>query len=152
MRGPQHKWSHTPEHMAWKNLRRRCNTPTSGCFDRYGGRGIKVCERWNDFRNFLADMGPRPSPQHSVERIDNDGNYEPSNCRWATPVEQARNKCTSALISYKGSTRTLVEWCEVLQLRYGTIKERRRAGLCGDALFRPIRRRKKQLLRQSPPQ
>lgn len=81
----------TTEHNIWLALRKRCNSPTDPAYCLYGGRGIKVCERWNDFNNFLADMGPRPLGR-SLDRIDNDGNYEPSNCRWATATEQSRNR------------------------------------------------------------
>ncbi|HUB09426.1 MAG TPA: hypothetical protein VMB50_20650 [Myxococcales bacterium] len=84
----------TPEWCAWREMRYRCQTPTARAYPQYGGRGIKVCERWQVFENFLADMGRRPSPRHSLDRIDNDGNYEPGNCRWATSLEQNRNRRT----------------------------------------------------------
>lgn len=83
----------TPEYRAWQSLKNRCTNPNARDYPYYGGRGIKVCQRWlNSFENFLADMGRRPTPQHSLDRIDPDGDYEPSNCRWATKQEQARNR------------------------------------------------------------
>ena len=82
--------SRTPEYQAWIDMRRRCTNPNNADWKQYGGRGIKVCDRWiESFDNFLADMGPRPSPKHSIGRFpNNDGNYEPRNCRWATAAEQ----------------------------------------------------------------
>lgn len=77
---------------SWAAMHRRCIYPCHEQFRNYGGRGIKVCSRWQSFDAFLADMGPRPSPKHSIDRIDNDGNYEPNNCRWALPAEQSLNK------------------------------------------------------------
>jgi len=82
-----------PEYSIWAGIKQRCFNPKGTAFHDYGGRGISVCDRWvESFENFYADMGPRPSPRHSVERQDVDGNYEPDNCFWATPDVQARNK------------------------------------------------------------
>ena len=84
----------TPEHISWDSMLARCSNPRNDAYADYGGRGIAVCARWQKFENFLADMGLRPSQKHSIDRINNDGNYEPGNCRWATPTQQARNHRT----------------------------------------------------------
>lgn len=82
----------SPEYQSWRSMIQRCENPNAYDYARYGGRGITVCERWRScFENFLADMGPRPSPQHTLDRIDPNRNYEPGNCRWATKAEQSRN-------------------------------------------------------------
>ena len=82
----------TPEWNAWEAMRIRCKYPTTNGYTNYGGRGITICKRWDNFENFLVDMGTKPTPAHTLDRIDVNGNYEPSNCRWATVLEQNRNK------------------------------------------------------------
>lgn len=87
-----HGLSERPEYEIWKTMRQRCLNRKNKKYASYGGRGIKVCDRWSSFDLFYKDMGARPSARHSIERVDNDGNYEPSNCRWATASEQRKNQ------------------------------------------------------------
>jgi hypothetical protein len=83
----------SPEKEAWYGIRRRCLNPNHRGYPNYGGRGIQICERWlSSFQNFYADMGPKPTPEHSLDRIDNDGDYEPTNCRWTTRQVQNNNR------------------------------------------------------------
>lgn len=102
------------EYTTWQNIKRRTTTNVnSPSFSDYGARGIVVCERWlHSFENFLADMGPRPSPQHSIDRINNDGPYAPENCRWATPEEQHNNKRNNHFLTFQDQTMTIAQWAE----------------------------------------
>lgn len=104
--GRTHGMRKTPEYGIWWTMRRRCEDPNTMAYPRYGGRGITVCMRWKKFENFIADMGRRPGPGFSIERQDNDGAYEPSNCRWATIGEQLYNKRNTRFLDYAGSKIT----------------------------------------------
>lgn len=101
-----HGKSKTPSWRSWSAMRSRCYNPNATGYERYGGRGVTVCERWHIFENFLADMGERPSPNHSIDRIDVNGNYEPSNCRWATRIEQQNNKRNNLVVVIRGTKTT----------------------------------------------
>ena len=139
-----HGLSHTPEHNIWCLMRARCTNPKRSGFVRYGARGITVCERWNhSFQNFLADMGKRPTPQHTLERKDNDGPYSPENCVWASLHTQARNRRNNRYITLDGTTKCLVEWLAIKGIRTSTYTERRCRGWSAErALTTPVRRLK----------
>jgi hypothetical protein len=106
------------------NMKTRCYNPNNEAYHRYGGRGIKICDRWlASFWNFVADMGPRPEGA-TIDRIDNDGDYTPENCRWATRKENANNTSTNRFITHNGETKTLAEWAELCGISQGTLKHR----------------------------
>jgi len=133
-----HGMSRSPEWTCWESMLRRCSDPRVKFYRRYGGRGIKVCDRWRDFANFFADMGPRPSPKHSIERNDTNGNYEPGNCRWATPIEQQNNRSDNVLLTHNGRTMTLTQWAREVGMAENTLRARIRNGWpTGAALTRP---------------
>lgn len=137
--GPNGKKKALPEYVAWQRMKARCFDRNRESYYRYGGRGITVCERWlNSFANFVADMGVKPSPKHTLERIDNDGNYEPSNCRWATHKEQCRNRVSSRLITIGDETMCLAAWSERAAVKDGTIDSRLKYGWPPEiAIFAP---------------
>lgn len=120
-----HGGRHLPEYGIWDGIKKRCYNKKARNYERYGGRGIRVCERWlHSFTNFYADMGARPSQAHQIERNDNGGNYCPENCRWATRSEQARNRRSSVLITVNEQTLTLLDWCERLGTTTDAIRSR----------------------------
>lgn len=102
---------HSKTYRTWSQMIYRCSNPEDDSFKHYGGRGIKVCPRWADFENFLADMGERPDGV-TIERVDNNGNYEPSNCRWASAKDQCRNRRSNRIFTINGTTACLAEFCE----------------------------------------
>ena len=121
----------------------RCYCKKSPNYKRYGGRGIKVCERWHSFELFTVDMGDRPEGM-TLDRIDNDGDYTPENCRWATLKEQQRNTRTNHYISYEGRTECLVTWAEEYDIKQTTLRLRLKRGWdIGRALNTPVRKRTK---------
>lgn len=135
----------SPERHVWLAMRSRCNKPNNPAFCNYGGRGIKVCDRWQDsFENFLADMGNRPSPKHSIDRFpDGDGNYEPGNCRWATTSEQAATRRTTRLITVDGITLPISHWAQQAGINYQTICKRLESGWSeSDAVTTPLSKAK----------
>lgn len=148
MRGGNHyrhghtQKGHSPEYRAWCGIRNRCYRPATESYPLYGGRGIKVCDRWRgSFEAFLADVGLRPSSRHSLDRHPNtDGNYEPGNVRWATTKEQNQNRRNSVRLTFDGETRTLTEWAELYGLSYSRLQQRLFVEGCSltDALTRPL--------------
>ncbi len=137
----------TPEWSIWIGMLSRCR----GCSPNYGGRGITVCERWrSSFENFLADMGPRPTRRHSIDRIDVNGNYEPSNCRWATMVQQNRNTRRTVKLTLDGVTKPIRTWSEEVGINPATVMSRIARGWDKKrALLEPVRAIAKKSLTRS---
>jgi hypothetical protein len=140
----KHKRTHggtgTAEFRIWDSMRRRCSDPKHPSYPDYGGRGIHVCERWQDFAAFRKDMGPRLTPDHQIERVDNDRGYEPDNCVWATRVTQSNNRRSSRRLSLNGETLTMAQWERRHGLKPGTVFKRLQQGWSiEDAITRPRR-------------
>jgi hypothetical protein len=110
-------------YQAWYDMKRRCRNPRYADFHRYGGRGIQVCDRWQSFENFLADMGEAPRGL-TLDRIDNDGNYEAQNCRWATVRQQVHNSTMTRWIEHNGERMPISEWAQRIGVKVGTLRAR----------------------------
>ena len=119
-----HGMRHTKIYKVWHSMLERCHDTKNQAWIRYGGRGIKVCESWKSFENFIADMGNTPFAGAQIDRENNNGDYEPSNCRWATGTQNARNKSNNHLLEYEGQTKCLSEWAESLGMTYSKLKSR----------------------------
>lgn len=119
----------TAEYRIWTNMHSRCSNPNTDSYELYGARGIKVCARWSDFALFLADVGPRPSAGHSIERREGDGDYEPSNVVWATAEEQCRNRRSNRWIEFNGERLVALDWARRLGIKAGTIYGRLERGI-----------------------
>lgn len=131
-----------PEYAVYQKMIGRCYNPKQAYYGYYGARGITVCDRWlAGFQNFLDDMGRRPSDRHSIDRKNNDGHYEPGNCRWATPIEQASNTRRSRLLTHNGETHTMSEWSRRLGIVVASMSYRLQYWTPDDAFTRPVRHR-----------
>lgn len=151
-RSSTHCMTRTPEHRTWAGMKSRCYNQHTHSFSDYGGRGITVCNRWREsFEAFYADMGPRPSPRHSLDRIDNDGNYEPGNCRWATRSEQQTNKRNNHRLELNGECLTIADWSRKLGFPKWLIRQRivKQGWSVEAALLTPHSRRRFRLGRSS---
>ena len=122
-----HGLSGLPIYARWQGMHRRCNNPADPHYDRYGGRGIQVCQRWNSIHAFLEDMGHPPAGM-TLDRVDNEGNYEPGNCRWATQEQQNENTCRNRFVEWQGRQQTIKAWGQELDLNPRQISERLRRG------------------------
>ncbi len=127
-------------YLCWTQVKQRCTNPNAQNYHRYGGRGITMHSDWvEDFAAFLRDVGEPPEPNMTLDRIDNDGNYEPGNVRWATRKEQANNRSTNLLITWEGKTMSMSQWAEHLGCKRGLLSGRWKAGLRGAELFAPAK-------------
>ena len=135
-----HGMSQSPEYRSWSKMKERCTNTKCKDYKDYGGRGISVCDRWADsFESFYSDMGPRPTPKHSIDRVNVSGDYEPKNCRWATQVEQANNKRTNVIVSVGTTKLTVTEAAKLIGVSPKCLRSRVRRGLKGKYLLTPGR-------------
>lgn len=137
----KHGATNSPEFRAWAAIIYRCHNPTAAAYKWYGARGIEVCDRWREgFTNFLADMGQKPEGKYSLDRVDNDKGYSPENCRWATDIEQQRNRSIVRKIEHNGEIKTIGEWAAQGPLTRETLRRRLASGKwsIADAIEKPI--------------
>lgn len=138
-----HGRSYSPEHRSWSSMRTRCQNSKVDEFPNYGGRGITICPEWDSFERFYADMGPRPSRQHSIDRIDTNGPYAPWNCRWATTREQTRNTRRNRFLTYDDQTMTVCDWADKFGIGRSTFIDRLDRGWSIErALLTPPRKKR----------
>lgn len=147
------------EYQSWTNMRARCLDPKNKKYPIYGARGITICERWAEFKNFMLDMGRKADPKFTIEREDVNGNYEPTNCKWISRKDQGRNKRTSVFVTYKGKKMLLIDLVEELGLSRGNVYQRLKMGwTLAQAIALPLRlkrgrppglRKKKQILQNA---
>lgn len=133
-----HKKNNPKLYKTWQGMKNRCYNKKCISYKHYGGRGIKVCDRWlgaQGFDNFLEDMGEKPSSEYSLDRINTDDDYRPENCRWATWEEQENNRRTNIYYEYMGAKMTLPQWSKKLGIAYGTLLYRRKRGIVPPELF-----------------
>ena len=134
----RHGLTRTPAYYSWVAMKDRCLRPANPAYRHYGGRGIAVCERWLQFEGFFADMGARPAGT-TLDRINNNGNYEPGNCRWATDLEQARNTRVNRLVEFHGRATPVSVVAEAVGMGVSTLRERLRRGWSvEDAIAKPV--------------
>jgi hypothetical protein len=134
----KHAKSGSKEYKAWQNMLQRCTNPNNEHYANYCGRGISVCERWLDFRNFLSDMGLCPDGM-TLDRTENNAGYEPGNCRWVDMKVQTNNRRTNRLIEYEGKAQSVTQWAAEYQISFNTLKSRLKRGMkIGDALTKPL--------------
>lgn len=114
----------TPEYISWKSMVARCSRKSHPHFKYWGGRGIKVCRRWIKYENFIRDMGRKPSPSHTIDRIDNNKSYSPKNCRWATHLEQSENRRNNHWITLNGDKKTITAWAKETGIDFRTLYHR----------------------------
>ncbi len=139
----RHGMTKSIEHATWLRLRNRCNDENLPCYKNYGGKGVKVCKEWDNFETFYKDMGKRPSPNHSIDRLDSNKGYCKSNCRWATRIEQNRNTSRNRLVTYEGKTQCLAAWTEELGLSKNRLVTLLNRGRSVEEAFRRIEMTKK---------
>ncbi len=135
-----HGYSGTSIYQIWNGMRERCHNPNHEAWRYYGGKGITVCDRWTKFEYFLEDMGERPSVEHSIERRNNKGNYEPANCYWGTQEEQCSNRSSNVHITLNGVTMTAMRWARQLNINDSTLLWRIHRGWSDEkTLTTPVR-------------
>lgn len=135
----RHGMTGSPEHVAWGNILKRCLNKNTPNYYAYGGKGITVCQEWIDsFSAFFREIGRRPSPNHSVDRIDNSRGYEPGNVRWATRMQQQSNMSSNVFFTHNGETHHLLAWSRISGVSNSVIKSRTRRGLPPDEVLKPV--------------